>query len=701
MVASAAKQETLEMKTGTFPVGEVLAVAGVMTVLSVMIIPLPPIVLDFLLAVNITLAVTILLIAMYTLKPLDFSIFPSILLITTLFRLSLNVASTRLILLHGNEGTSVAGRVIQSFGNFVVGGNYVVGAIVFIILVIVNFVVITKGATRIAEVAARFTLDAMPGKQMAIDADLNAGLIDEEEAKVRRNRISREADFYGAMDGAAKFVRGDAIAGIIITLVNIFGGFVIGVLEKNMLLVDAAQNYTLLTVGDGLVSQIPALTISTAAGIVVSRTASDGSMGKELGRQFSNYPKAVYLAGLTIFIFGLIPGLPHIPFVSLALLVTGSVYLATRHKTREMKEAEDKEKKREVGVGPEPVEHLLTIDPLEMEVGYGLLSLVDKAQGGEFLDRVRSLRRHFAMDMGLIIPPIHIRDNLQLKPSKYQILLKGVKIAEGELMVNHLLAMDPGDAKLKIDGIATEEPAFHLPALWIQEGRRDEARLAGYTVVDNVTVMSTHVSEVLKKHGADLLGRQEVQHLLDHLSKSYPKAVEELVPNLLSLGTLQKVLQNLLREQVSIKDMLTIVETLADYAPLTKDPDLLTEYVRHKLARSFISPHVDDDGFLKLITLRQDAEDTLVRSIHKTDHGTYLSVDPEIADQLVRSIRKEAEKAMATNIQPILVTSPQLRRHLKKMVEHFVPSLMVLSQTELLNDMRFKSIGEVSVNVRG
>ncbi|MCU0595759.1 MAG: flagellar biosynthesis protein FlhA, partial [Desulfobacterota bacterium] len=556
----------------------------------------------------------------------------------------------------------------------------------------------TKGATRIAEVAARFTLDAMPGKQMSIDADLNAGLIDEAEAKLRRTRISREADFYGAMDGAAKFVRGDAIAGIIIVLVNIFGGFVIGVLQKNMALLEAAQNYTLLTVGDGLVTQIPALTISTAAGIVVSRTASEDTMGKELGRQFSKYPKAVYMASLTIFIFALIPGLPHIPFMALAMILAGSAYLATRGQAPETGKEEDQGKKPEAGAGPEPVEHLLVVDPLEVEVGYGLLSLVDKEQGGEFLDRVRSIRRQFAMNTGMIVPPIHIRDNLQLKPSKYQILLKGVKIAEGELMVNHFLAMDPGDVKTRVEGLETEEPAFHLPALWIPERKKDEARVAGYTVVDNVTVMSTHLSEVLKKHGAELLGRQEVQNLLDHLSKSSPKAVEELVPNLLPLGTVQKVLQNLLREQVSIRDMLTVVETLADYASLTKDPDLLTEYVRHRLARSFISPHVDETGVLNLFTLNQDAEDTLVRGIHKSEHGTYLSVEPGVADALVGSIRKMAETAMVKNLQPILVTSPQLRRHLKKMVEHFVPSLTVLSQTELLSDMKFKSMGEVTFN---
>ncbi|MBW1715880.1 MAG: flagellar biosynthesis protein FlhA, partial [Deltaproteobacteria bacterium] len=676
-------EDVIESKSSPAVVSEMLTVVGVVTVLVVMIIPLPPMLLDFLLALNITLSITILLIAMYSLKPLDFSIFPSLLLVMTLFRLSLNVASTRLILLHGNEGPLAAGKVIKSFGSFVVGGDYVVGMIVFVILVIVNFVVITKGATRIAEVAARFTLDAMPGKQMSIDADLNAGLIDENEAKRRRSTIAREAEFHGAMDGAAKFVRGDAIAGIIIALINIIGGFVIGVLQRKMSAIDAAQAYTLLTIGDGLVSQIPALTISTAAGIVVSRAASEDTMGKEFGKQFFGYPKAIYLAAFTIFFFGLIPGLPHVPFIMLSIIIAGSVYLASR-RTQALKEKEiETRKKEKVEVGPEPVEHLLLVDPLELEVGYGLIPLVDREQGGEFLDRVRSIRRQFAVEMGLVIPPIHIRDNLQLDSAEYQILLKGVKVAGAQLMVNHYLAMDPGDATRKISGIETQEPSFNLPAIWIPEARKEEAKLAGYTVVDNVTIMATHLTEVLRKHLSELLGRQEVQNLLDNLSRSYPKAVEELVPNLLSLGGVQKVLQNLLRERISIRDILTIVETLADYAPLTKDPELLTEYVRHKLSRSIIGPHMGEDGVLKLITVAQDVEDVLLKGIQKTEHGSYLSVDPKVADPILASIKEEAEKAMARNIQPILLTSPTLRRHLKQLVEQFVPSLIVLSQSEL------------------
>jgi len=690
-------EAALKIKANKSTISEMVTVVGVVLILLIMIIPLPAMILDFLLALNITLAVMILLIAMYTLKPLDFSIFPSLLLITTLFRLSLNVASTRLILLHGNEGSQAAGKVILSFGNFVVGGNYVVGMIIFIILVIVNFVVITKGATRIAEVAARFALDAMPGKQMSIDADLNAGLIDENEAKQRRQDVNREAEFHGSMDGAAKFVRGDAVAGIIITVINILGGFVIGVFQQKMSMVDAVQNYTLLTVGDGLVSQIPSLTIATAAGIIVSRGASVQTMGKDFGSQFFNYPKAIYLSAGAVFFFGLIPGLPHLPFILLSTVIAGTVFLFKRK--AEAPGAEDEEIQVEkIDAGPEPVEHLLLVDPLELEVGYGLISLVDQKQGGDFLEKVRSIRRQFAVDSGVVIPPIHIRDNLQLKASEYRILLKGVKIAESELMMNHYLAMDPGDATRDVEGIETQEPSFNLPAVWIPEAKREEVTLAGYTVVDNVTVMATHLTEVLKNHLSDLLGRQEVQNLLENLRKFYPKAVEELVPNILSLGTVQKVLQNLLQEQVAIKDMLTIVETLSDYGVVTKDPELLTEYVRHKLSRSIVNPYIGEDGILNLINLSQATEDLLMKNIKKTEHGSYLTVDPQIADPFIRSIQQEAEKAMAQNIQPVLLTSPTLRRHLRKMIEYFIPSMTVLSQSELLGDIRIKSIGEVSFN---
>jgi len=675
-----------------------MMVVGVMVILMVMIIPLPPFLLDFLLALNITFAIIVILMVMYTVKPLEFSIFPSLLLVVTLFRLSLNVASTRLILLHGNEGSLAAGKVIKSFGTFVVGGNYVVGMIVFIILVIINFVVITKGAVRIAEVAARFTLDAMPGKQMSIDADLNAGLIDENEARERRAIITKEAEFHGAMDGASKFVRGDAIAGIIITFINIIGGFVIGVLQQKMPIAAAAQNYTLLTVGDGLVTQIPALIISTAAGILVSRSASEASMGVEFSRQLFSNPRASYIGSLVIFSFGLIPGLPHIPFIVLGMILGGSVYLFSRRiqalaATEAVKEAEGERPEERA----EPVEHLLALDPMELEVGYAIIPLVDREQNGELLDRIRSIRRQFALEQGMIIPPIHIRDNLNLKPAEYRILIKGVELGKYELMPNHLMAMDPGDVTDKIDGVPTREPAFDLPAVWIPKNRQEEAKFAGYTVVDNAAITATHLTEIIRSNADQLLGRQEVQNLLDNLAKTNPKAVEELVPSLLSLGAIQKVLQNLLREGVSIRDMLTIVETLADYAPVTKDPDVLTEYVRQRLARAIVAPYIAEDGTLPVLTLEQDVEDVLVNSIKHTEHGSYLSVEPNMATSIANSASKEIEKVVATGFQPVLLCSPALRRHFRRMVEQFAPSIMVFSHSELPGNIRFKSLGKVSL----
>ena len=679
-----------------------MMVVGVIGILMVMVIPLPPFLLDFLLALNITFSIIIILMGMYTVAPLDFSIFPSVLLVATLFRLSLNVASTRLILLHGNEGALAAGKVIKSFGTFVVGGNYVVGLVVFTILVIINFVVITKGAVRIAEVAARFTLDAMPGKQMSIDADLNAGLIDESEARQRRDIIANEAEFYGAMDGASKFVRGDAIAGIIITLINIIGGFVIGVLQKKMPIAAAAQNYTLLTVGDGLVTQIPALIISTAAGIMVSRAASESSMGVEFAKQLLHYPRASYIGALVIFLFGLIPGLPHIPFIVLGMIVGGSVYLIDRKRrvlatAEAVKEAErDKSEK-----GAEPVEHLLTLDPMELEVGYAIIPLVDREQNGEVLDRIRSIRRQFALEMGMIIPPIHIRDNLNLKPSEYRILIKGVEADKYELMPNQLMAMDSGDVVKKVDGIPTKEPAFGLPAIWIPENKQEEAKFAGYTVVDNAAIIATHLIEIIRSHADQLLGRQEVQNLLDNLAKTNPKVVEELVPSLLSLGAVQKVLQNLLREAVSIRDLLTIVETLADYAPVAKDPDVLTEYVRQKLARTIADPHIAKDGMLPVITLEQDVEDVLVNSIKHTEHGSYLSVEPNVATSIANSVSNQIEKVLTTGFQPVILCSPAIRRHFRRMVEQFAPSIMVLSHNELPNNIRFKALGKVGLGHAG
>lgn len=679
---------------------DIVMILGVIGILLMMILPMPSLLLDFFLALNITLAIVVLITTMYTETPLDFSIFPSLLLVLTLFRLALNIASTRLILLHGNEGPLAAGAVIKSFGAFVVGGNYVVGMIIFLILVLINFMVITKGSGRIAEVAARFALDAMPGKQMAIDADLNAGLIDESQAKERRKAIAQESEFHGAMDGASKFVKGDAVAGIIITGINIVGGFLVGVVQQNMSMKNALTNYTLLTVGDGLVSQIPALIISTAAGILVSRAGAQDKMGKEFARNIFSRPAPLYIASGVVFCLGLVPGLPLIPFVSLALLVGGGMYLLTSKKKRliqETAEMEAHEEAQEKDSGPEAVERLLALDIMELEVGYALISLVDKDQAGMLLERIRSIRRQFATEMGIVIPPIHIRDNLKLKPSEYRFLIKGVEMGRAEMMVNHLLAMDPGDVIQRIEGIETTEPAFNLPAIWIPPEREEDAKFAGYTVVDNSTVVATHLTEIIRNNAADLLGRQEVQQLLDNLSKSYPKAVDELVPSLLSLGQVQKVLQNLLNERISVRDLLTIVETLADYAPMSKDPELLTEYVRQKLARSIVDPHIQSDGVLKVITLDRKAEDYLAKNIQKTDQGAFLSLDPRVAEGVLSSVKQETEKVLAMNLQPIILCSPILRRHLRRLIEQVAPSAMVISHAEIVRNINIQAVGKVGL----
>ncbi|MFA6011564.1 MAG: flagellar biosynthesis protein FlhA [Desulfobacteraceae bacterium] len=682
-----------EMRKESADIGMVVAVIGI---LVTMILPIPPLLLDFLLALNITLSVIVLITTMYTVKPLDFSIFPPLLLVLTLFRLSVNVASTRLILLKGSEGPEAAGGVIMAFGNFVVGGNYAVGVVIFIILVIVNFKVITAGSGRIAEVAARFTLDAMPGKQMAIDADLNAGMIDEIEAKARREKIAREAEFFGAMDGASKFVRGDAVAGIIITGINIVGGFFIGVFQQGMEMADAASTYTLLTIGDGLVSQIPALIISTAAGLLISRSSSENKMGEEFAKHIFSQDVPIYVGSVIVFMLGLVPGLPAIPFMGLGAGLAGTVYYLRKNVKEEEKALVEKEMAEPTEeAGPEDVEHLLSLDSMELEVGYGLIPLVDKAQDGTLLGRIRAIRRQFASEMGIIIPPIHIRDNLKLRPSEYRMLIKGTDMAGGELMVNHLLAMDPGDVMQKIDGIPTTEPAFNLPALWIPNDREEDAKFAGYTVVDNSTVMATHITEIIRNNAAELMGRQEVQQLLTNLSKTNPKAVEELVPNVLTLGMVQKVIQNLLRERVSVRNLLGIVETLADYGTMSKDTDLLTEYVRQKLGRFILGSFIQPDGTLPVLALAPEIEDLLSKHIQKTEHGSYLSMDPAKAEKIIRSIKAEVEKIMMMNIQPVILSSPGIRRHLRRMIEQYVPSVMVISHAEVTPNISIKAVGKV------
>jgi len=679
---------------------DILMVVAFIGILLAMILPLHPMVLDFFLALNISLSIVVLITTMYTTAPLEFAIFPSLLLVLTLFRLSLNVASTRLILLHGSEGPLAAGAVIQSFGSFVVGGNYVVGFIIFAILVLINFLVITKGAGRIAEVAARFTLDAMPGKQMAIDADLNAGMIDEDEARARRKAIAKEAEFHGAMDGASKFVRGDAIAGIVITIINIVGGFVIGVLQQGMEMKEALTVYTLLTVGDGLVSQVPALLISAAAGLLVSRSGSEMKMGAEFAKHLFSNATPVFIGSVLIFAMGLIPGLPTIPFMTLGLVLgTLAWYFLREDETKkEDKRSGAKAEAEEEATGaPEDVDHLLNLDTIELEVGYGLIPLVDKQQDGTLLGRIKAIRRQFATELGIIIPPIHIRDNLNLSPAQYRLMIKGVETASTELMINHYLAMDPGGMAQKIEGIDTVEPAFHLPAKWIPQEREEEAKFAGYTVVDNSTVIATHLTEIVRNNAHALLGRQDVQHLMDNLAKTNPKAVEELIPGLLSLGVVQKVLQNLLRERISIRDILTIVETLADFAPVGKDPDLLTEYVRQRIAKGMIAPYLQEGRALHVMTFDRNLEEILSKNIKHTDHGAYLALDPRLSEEIIKAVIKEVERHVVANTQPVLMTTPTLRRHVRKLIESSLPAVFVVSHAEIVDGINLQAIGKVSL----
>jgi len=671
-----------------------------MCILMVMIIPVPAMMLDLFLTFNITFAIVILLVGMYVLRPLEFSAFPSVLLLATLFRLALNIASTRLILLHGNEGIQAAGSVIKAFGSFVVGGNYVVGLIVFIILVVVNFVVITKGAGRIAEVAARFTLDAMPGKQMSIDADLNAGLIDEDEARTRRQVITQESEYYGAMDGANKFVRGDAIAGIVITFINIIAGFAIGVFQNGMSFSDAAQNYTLLTIGDGLVSQVPALIISTAAGIVVSRAGSDSNLGREISVQLFMRPRVMAVASSILFLFALIPGLPTVPFLILAIFAGGvSYFVFQNHRQRTLDEEGEREiiEQEDEPQGPDAFKPLPPLDILGLEIGYALIPLVDVQQDGELLDRIKSIRRQIAQEIGIVVPSVHIQDNMQLKPGEYRILLKGNQVGAGNLMTNHYLAMNPGLADDSIRGIPTTEPTYGIEALWIKEQHREEAIAKGYTVVDLATVMTTHISDVIRRYARELVGRQEVQNLLDALKESHPKVVEELVPNLISLGGVVKVLQNLLTEQVPIRDLLTVIESMADWAPSAKQIDVLTEHVRQALCRTITNQHLSPEGELMVVSLGHPLERRVAEAIERTDHGEFLSIDPQLAQLAMKNLAHQLEKFGALTLQPVVLCSAQIRLHFKKLVDRFIPNITVLSYDEIVPNVKIQSIGVVEL----
>jgi flagellar biosynthesis protein FlhA len=662
-------------------------------ILGLMMLPVPPQMLDILLTFNITFALIILLVTIYLKEPLEFSVFPSLLLIVTLSRLALNVASTRLILSSG-----YAGEVINSFGNFVVGGNYVIGFVIFLILVIIQFVVITKGAGRIAEVAARFTLDAMPGKQMSIDADLNAGLIGEDEARSRRAKISREADFYGAMDGASKFVRGDAIAGIIIAIINIIGGLLIGVVQRDLSLGEALRTYTLLTVGDGLVTQIPALIVSTAAGMVVTRSAGDSDLGQEFTSQIMNYPRVMLFASVALFCLGLVPGMPTVPFFVISAVCLG-LYYVSRQVFRGSKESTAEDKAAPEGP-EEPLdqEDLFYVDPIELEIGYGLIPLVDKARGGDLLKRLTNLRRQSANELGLHLAPIRVRDNVQLKPNQYAIKLKGARVATGRVYADNCLAMGGTGDESMLSGIQIEEPVFGLPAVWIRREERESAEMQGYTVVEAEAVIATHLSEIVKKHAAEIMTRQDVRDLIDKVKKHAPAVVDELIPDRASLGFVHQILGNLLREQVSVKDMVTILETVSNFIEFTKDPDIISEKVREALARSISEQYGGANGALNVLSLDPMLEDKLIEAVGASERLGGVALEPSLTSRMLKSLEQSAQRAIQDGFQPILMCSAQVRLFLKRLSETMVPNLVVLSFNEVARGTNVKSIGMVTIN---
>ena len=677
-----------------------VAAASVVLVV-LMIVPVPPWVLDMLLSLNITVALIILLTALYTENALAFSVFPTLLLIVTLFRLSLNITGTRSILLHG-----YAGQVIEAFGNVVVGGNYAVGLVIFAILVVIQFVVITNGAGRVAEVAARFTLDAMPGKQLAVDADLNAGLITEAEARQRRKDIQRAADFYGAMDGASKFVRGDAVAAVIIVFVNIIGGFVIGIFQQGMSIVEALQRFTLLTIGEGIVTQIPALLISTATGIIVTRAASEGSFGHDLSRQLIQEPRALLICSVLLVLFGFF-GLPPVFMFPLAAAL---FWFAMRQFRAKKAAASGAAGAKGIAGSPgapgiagsnapavkpaESVVPLLSYDPMELEIGFGLIPLVDVSQGGDLLERITMIRRHAARELGIVVPPIRVRDNLQLKPSTYVVKIYGLEVTRAEVMVSRLLAMNPGTASGTIDGIPTTEPAFGLPALWVAESARGDAEMAGYTVIDPTSVIATHLTEIIKTHSPDLLGRQETSALLDNVKQHYPVVVEELIPNLLTVGEVQRVLQNLLRERIPIRNLLLILENLADGARASKDIDYLTERVRAAMARHICAEYAEN-GLLSVITVDPRLETLLGEAVRRGEDA-YALLDPGTVAKIYASLTKRISDAQQGGLHPIVLTSPGTRLALKRLTERAAPSLVVLSYSEIAPGLRVESIGQIS-----
>ncbi len=664
----------------------------IIAIILLIIIPVNLTALDFMLSLNIAFSLLILLIAIFVTEVLDFAIFPTILLLATMFRLALNISTTRNIL-----GQGYAGDVIDAFANWVIGGDPVVGFIIFIIIVIIQFLVITKGAERVSEVAARFTLDAMPGKQMAIDADLNSGLIDESQAKERRLKIQKEADFYGSMDGASKFVKGDAIAGIIITVINIAAGFFMGMTRMGLSLSESLSRYTLLTIGDGLVSQIPALMISTATGIVVTRRASEGELGYHVFTQMFKQQKALYILGGVLIALGIFTPLPPFPLIVLGVMVIGLAF-QMRPKSNIVQEPMDEE---EVGSTeeirkPESIVPLLSVDPIELEFGYGIIPLADPNQGGDLFDRLVMIRRQIALELGIVIPMIRLRDFIQLDANEYVIKIKGDKVSSGNIMFDHYLAMNPGHVEGEIEGVETVEPAFGLPAIWITENEREKAEIYGYTVVDSSSIISTHLTEVLKKHVHELLGRDEVKALMDNLRETNPTVVDELIPNIMSIGDIQKVLSNLLREGISIRSLLTIVETLADYGVTTRDINILTEYVRQALNRQITSLYVTEDK-LKVVTIDQNLEGILMESIKQTDNGSYLSLAPDMSQAILNSLAVQVQNLISLGEQPIVMTAPIVRFYFKKLTEQMIPDLIVISYNEIESNVQVQSVGMVEI----
>lgn len=659
-----------------------------------MVLPLPVPLLSFLLIINISISLIIILVSMFINDSLQFSIFPSLILIMTLFRLALNVSTTRSILSEGD-----AGDVIETFGNFVAAGDVVVGFVVFIILVIINFIVITKGSERVAEVAARFTLDSMPGKQMSVDADLNAGVITENEAKERRRNIERQADFYGAMDGATKFVKGDAIAGIIITLINIIGGLVIGLMNFDLSIGESAEKFTLLSIGDGLVSQIPALLISTATAIIVTRAASDGNLSEDVTGQLFAYPKLLYIVATAILFFGVFTPIKYISTIPISLLLFFGGYIMQKNQIKETAVAKQVDEEQEVEKikSPENIVQLLHIDAIEFEFGYGLIPIADVNRGGDLLDRVVMIRKQIALDLGLMVPVIRIRDNIQLNPNQYIIKIKGNKVAEGDILLDHYLAMSSGIEDKTISGIETVEPAFGLPALWVNDDNKDKAEMMGYTVVDPPSVIATHLTELIKKYASELLGRQEVKSLVDNLKESQPALIEELVPKLLSLGDIQKVLANLLKERVSIRNLVTIFESLADNATMSKDINVLTEYVRQSLSRQITEQYLDANKSIKVISLSSSLEKKISEGIQHSEYGSYLTIDPNTSQTVYGNLNEQVNKLTQMGVQPLILTAPMVRIYFRQFIERVMPDVPVLSYNELEPNIEVKSIGVVNI----